>query len=72
MLSPKWNKIYVNTGYILVSRNGKKIKACCVKDDIPDKYISKIKHEYTVDGVTYYLSFEDEDLKWSVKKIYVK
>lgn len=72
MLILGWNKIYVNTGYILVSRNEKKIKACCAKDDIPDKYISKIKHQYKVDGVIYYLSFEDEDFKWSVKKTYVK
>lgn len=67
-----WNKIYVKTGYILVSRDGKKIKASCSIEDIPTKYLKKISHEYRVDGLCYYTSYEDLDLMWSVKRIYVK
>lgn len=65
-----WNKIYVRTGYILV--NGKKIKACCSKEDIPIEYLKRIVHEYKIDGVVYYTSYEDLDLMWSMKRIYVK
>lgn len=67
-----WDKIYVNTGYILVSRNGKKIKASCSKEDIPVEYLKKITHEYKIDGLCYYTSYEDLDLMWSMKRIYVK
>lgn len=66
------DKIYVKTGYILVSRNGKEIKACCSKEDIPVEYLKKISHEYNVDGMHYYTSYDDLDLMWSVKRIYVK
>lgn len=67
-----WDKIYVKTGYILVSRNGKKIKASCSKDDIPNEYLKKIVREYNVDGLYYYTSYEDFDLIWSMKRIHVK